>query len=235
MITLTVADNEDATGATATVAGVANPTGWLVTAYRVTGAAGELASEDFAGDRSGSVVMGLAKGYYFAIARDTTDQSLSAMTYFRVTDGADAVASQVRDAIKARIELLALPGCQEVAIQMTPDESNLKFPCVLITPHDLQETDEQFLSTLDDIGRPNRVMICHREDAIDHAVIRVLDKWRQDIERAFRNQQMPSPREVVRMRVEYDYIINPNLPKFQFMVSEFVIRVVTREPRGLGA
>lgn len=210
-----------------------------ITIRRIDGASGQLAN--FYGPVSianTTFTVAAPKGYYVCSFFDPTEFGRSGpdpQYVVQVTDGRNAIATQVRDSIKARIGLLNLPGCKEVAIQMTPDESNLSYPCVVVTPHDLTETDEQFLSTLDDRGHPNRVMICFREDAIDHAVMAQTDFWRERIVRAFHNQQMPQPIEVVRMRVEYDYIINPNLPQFQYVVSEFVVRVVTREPRGLGA
>lgn len=211
-----------------------------VTIYRFTGdALGTLTPVYGPTALANSVVTAaVPKGFYACSWYDPTAFGRSGpdpVFVVQVTDGRDAVASQIRDALKARIGLLDLPNCKEIAIQMTPDESNLKYPCVVITPADLQETDEQALSTLDDRGHPNRIMICFREDALDHAVLKLTDFWRERIVRALHNQQMPNPREVVRMRVEYDYILNPNLPQYQYMVSEFVARVTTREPRGVGA
>lgn len=232
-LTISTADPEDGVNLDVTLAGFGGAAD--VSVYRMTGGLGNLAPLFvFPGvDCPGTTTLPLSKGYWLLLARNGADGSPP--HYAQVSDGEDPVAWQVRDAIKERIELLALPGIQGVHVQMTPDETNVTFPCVIITPWDLSNTAEQNLSGLDDWGRPNRVWCCDRQSPIDHRVQRQFDGWEQAIARAFHNQQLPTPRTCVRCMVEPDYIINPNLPKFQYLVNETVIRVTTREPRGLGA
>jgi hypothetical protein len=156
--------------------------------------------------------------------------------FARVVNAAeDATATLVRKAIRARIELLALPGLMGVFENLSVrDAANLEYPCVVITSEDVAETDEGSMSLTDDVGYPNRLTIADRIDMQDARRLPTFEKWRQTIARAFRHGPLDSPAENFDTRVEYDAIIHPNLPEFEHTVSELTVRAICREPRGLG-
>jgi hypothetical protein len=113
------------------------------------------------------------------------------------------------------------------------DVSNVVFPAIILSVEGVSESDESTLSSADDIGFPVRVSIIDRQDDYDHGTLPDYEGWRHLIDRAFRKQQLPGVPESVQCKVEYGDIGNPNLPKFQYLVSEFVIRHVMRLYRGI--
>lgn len=234
-LTLTVIDNFNGATATATVT---NTAGEVVNVYTspFTGYPGSLPAWTLSGTRAGdgTLTLNLSPGYYWAYAM-ADQMELSNLVYFQVSSSAEAWATLVRRAIRARILTLGLP-IADVYEQWTPDESNVTFPCVMLTVENVMETREQVMSLRTDIGRPTRVMICDRQDKYDHARLPDYEMWRQKIERSFSEQQLfVAGVQTVVCKIEYDAIVQPELPKYQFMVSEFVIRTITREPRGFGS
>lgn len=179
----------------------------------------------------------LPNGYYFGYAYNLYGTDFAPPVYFYVTSTDEAVATRFRAAIKARIQLLALDGIASDRIyeQWTPDETNLDYPCIVLTPQNVRETVRANFTNTSDIGRPCRVLICDRVDKLEHDKLPRYELWRQQIERAFSEQQLPAPFENVICKIEHDAIIDPHEPAFQMMVSEFAIRGIMREPRGLGA
>jgi hypothetical protein len=148
-----------------------------------------------------------------------------------VTDGGAtplAVLTQVRRAIKARIETLGLPF-QLVAENIArDDEANLAYPCVILTSENVAESEDGGLNLTDDVGYPVRVTIADRIDAQDVVMMPSYEYWRETIQRAFRSHRLDSPFENLICRIEPDAIVDPVEPLFQKLVSEFTIRAVCR-------
>lgn len=225
-------DNADGSGAMATVVGSA---GHLNAIYvgAVKGEVGNISFVhvgDITGDGSLSFVR--PKGLYFGYASDGGEASN--FYYFTVTDGLDAVATRCRGSIASTIRLLPIPPAANVYEQAYPDAGNVTFPCTLVSVDGVQESDEQGLSTRDDVGRPVKIQIADRANKHDHSKLPLWESWRQAIERCFRNQQLAGVPESKICRIEPYQIIDPALPQFEWMVSGLVVRCVTREPRGVG-
>lgn len=232
-ITLTITDNADGTGATATVAGSGVGTANVVTVGKATGLTGPL-SFVAGGSRTGdgAVTLAVAGGLWWALLK--TDGAFSALAYFSASDGAAAVATRVRRAVCDTLRLLTIQPAERVYEQAFPDPKNVTFPCILATVDGVQESDEQALSTRDDVGRPVKVQIFDRRSKNDHARLPTWETWRQAAERCFRNQQLAGVPESVRCKIEPYVILDPNLPAFEHMASGFVVRAICREPRGVG-
>lgn len=226
-------DNADGTGAVATVSGGGSVTN-TVTVYRVSGSAEVLAAVA-TGTRTGNgtIPLTLSKGCYFAHL--AAAGASAGVFYFAVTDGLNAVQTRVRNAVASTIRLLTIAPARNVYEQLYPDDDNVRFPCVLVTLEGVSETTEQGLSTRDDIGRPVKVEIGDRRDKRDNAKMATYEYWRQSIDRCFRNQQLAGVPESVVCRIEPNVIVDPELPKFDYVVMGMVIRCVCREPRGVGA
>lgn len=209
--------------------------------YKVTGDGGLVAPERFGPYSYGGYQLTLAGGvgFYFVQAVDEFVNQTSPLFYVQVSnaiDAPDAEATKAREAVKNRIQLLTLEGIgPNVYIQLTPTQVNVKFPCVIVTPWALSEDNPTNLSGLDDWGHPNWVWICDRKPPTLHKELARIERWRQAIRRAFHNQQLRDPSSCVRCVVETADIVDPRLPQYQFVVSQMVVRVYTREPRGLGA
>lgn len=230
---LTVVDNADGTGATATVTGSGIGSANSVYVAKANGEAGVI-TPTLGGSRvgNGTVDLALAKGLWFAYL--TSDGVLANLCYFGATDGLDAVATRVRRAIADTIRLLPIPPAARVYEQIIPDPENASFPCVMLTVDGVSETDEPGLSTRDDIGRPVKVMIADRCNERDHTKLDLYEYWRQSIDRCFRNQQLAGIPESKYCKIEPYIIIDLNMPQYQYMVSGLVVRAICREPRGVG-
>jgi hypothetical protein len=137
---------------------------------------------------------------------------------------------------KAKAAVLVLPGqsapfFREVAEQVAPDESNLEFPALVLTEAGVTETSEGGLNNTEDVGYPTRFMVCDRQDRYDHSVLPDYDTVRFLLVQTFSGLPLDTVPESLYCRVEYDTIIDPNTPQFQYLVSQFVVRAVCRVPR----
>jgi hypothetical protein len=117
--------------------------------------------------------------------------------------------------------------------QIIPDETNIRFPCGILTVDGLSETFVPKLSGKDDWIRPVKVMICDRCDQYDHGRLPDYELWRERLMRSVNQQRVPGLPESLITTVEPLIIVDPNMPKFQFLVSGFIVRAQTREARGL--
>jgi hypothetical protein len=234
MTGLTVTDNADGTGATAAISGSAGGANTVFVAA-VTGtitASAWVGAGACTGD--GAVTLALPKGYYFAHCL-TAPAALSGLAYFAVTDGRDPVVSRCFAAAKAQLQLLALPCTQRVFDSQFADNLALQqFPCVVLTTEDARESDEATLNGRDDIGHAVRVLVKDVCLKFDDARRDTYRAWRQAIFRAFHNQRLPGVVESVRNKVELGPVAAVSSGEPQ-VVSELLIRCITREVRGLGA
>lgn len=232
-VTLSIADNTDGTGATATISG---SSGGSVTVWigRVTGELGTVVFSS-AGSRTGNGTLAIAtttKARYFGYAVDGTDRSN--LVYFAVTETADAVATRLMEAIRDTLSLLAIPPVANIYEQMFADESNIKYPCTILSVEGLSESITTKLNSHDDYGRPVKVMFADRADRWDHTKLAQYESWRQAGIRCFVSQQLAGVPEVVSCVVEPYVIVDPNARQYQHMVAGFAVRATTREPRGIG-
>jgi hypothetical protein len=224
MPTLTVTDlAESPTGLSIQLDG-----GAAVAVYRVTGdpaAWPVVYSGTLPG--AGVTVVLLPVGSYVVVAYGGP---FSAAAHVAVTDGTEAVSTRSRNAIAERIALLGLP--LYIYKMWNTVEPDVLYPCAILTTEGVQETREKSFNATDDIGRPVRVQICDRETTAENRQLKYWEKWRDRIERAFHNQQLPMNESFI-CRVEFGTITDRDLPHNQFMLSEFTIRHITREYRGL--
>lgn len=109
---------------------------------------------------------------------------------------------------------------------------DIKFPAVLLTA----EGEIEGRPGNDDTGfksreYPVRVWIADLNPARNHA--RGLDylTWRKRLMDAFDDQAIAAVPEVVRCTVQPNVIFDPRLPSYAHIVSGFVVRVETEEPR----
>lgn len=246
--TLTVADNGNDTGATATIAsGSASATN-IVYAMSADANLGT-GSWTNSGNRSGNgtVSLSLAAGRYWAYVESTlnSQEVATAPVFFAVTTGADAILKQILDAVRSRIVTLALSGIADASILVRKvntfrgigvQEASpvIAFPAIVIAP----ATSELTPSTAgtnerDDIGYPVLVGIVDADEQTltDNHNRNLL--WRQQIRQAFINQRLPGVTEVNECKIE-----PRDITKFSDWVSGkyvslFVLRFTSRETRGV--
>lgn len=233
---LAATDRGDGTGANGTVSGSQAGSINRVFAFKLNGESGPVAlptSPIATRTGNGPLSLIVSIGVYFFYL--TSDGEFRGGVHLAVTDGRLAVATRCRKAVTETLRLLTIDPAQRVYEQAFPEPSNVKFPCILTSVDGEQETDESGLSTRDDVGRPVKVGIYDRWSRRDHGKLVTWEAWRQACERCFRNQQLIGVPESKICRIEPFVIVDPNLPQFEFMVSKFIVRCVTREPRGIGA
>jgi hypothetical protein len=187
-----------------------------------------------------TVFLPLPAGPYFVTGIDPNSGAMGTAFFVRATDGRATPPTRSRAAVADRIRSLVLPvpaglgrGWSVAELWNTSDVDNLEYPVVMLSVEGVSESDESTMSSVDDIGFPVRVTLCDRADQWDANSLPDYEAVRWLIDRAFRNQQIPGVPESVRCKIEYDPIGNPNLPKFEYTVSEFVIRHVLRLYRGI--
>jgi hypothetical protein len=233
MATLTVTDDEDGTGATATVSGSAGAVN-VVFVGKATGELGALAYAE-AGSRvgDGTVPLALEKGLWFAYL--VSGWAFSGHVYFAVTDGADAVATRCRRSVADTIRLLPIPPAAHVYEHGIPEFSDVFFPNVILSIDGVEEHFQNVLATLDYVGRPVKVQINDRCDVRELITkLPTYEKWREMIGRCFVNQRLAGVLESHLCQIEPYVIVDPKLPQYEFMVSGLVVRATCRERRGVG-
>lgn len=246
--TLAVADNEDATGTTATI--TTSNAGATNTLYR-SSVSGEVEAGTWtsSGSRTGDGTISVSlttRGYYFWYVKSVllTESTISNLVYCPITDGEDAVLTRCIAAVVSRLQLLTLSGIPTASIVAITDIAGLNpasvpnYPCVLVgrepTPHRISGV----LNDRDDIGYPIQVLNCDSDSLGSQSDVARWDKWREQEERAFRYQRLPGVAESqLACEIEPLKILDPAFkpPIYDKVVSGFTIRANCREVRGLGA
>lgn len=235
--TLTIADLAAVpSGVTATVAG----SGGAANSIRVSHgdpavpdvSRGWVEKATLTGD--GTATIPLRPGVYWAYlltdAPEVTDP-----VYFRVTDGLGSVPERCFAAVRDRVRALALPCTERVYDQTFTDDPAVTYPLTIVTRTGDRQSNPATLSGRDDWGHPVRVILRDKVIRFDQTARAAFDGWRQAVVRAFHNHRLPGVPESVVCRVEFGALIEPQPGTGGKLVSEFTVRCVTREPRGLGA
>lgn len=237
-LSVSFADNQDGTGATATVAGTAGASVSVRTA-RVTGDTWPAPawSDPITRVGDGTLAVPLPVGSYFGYAATATEATPP--TVFGVTDATAAaplaVATLCRDAVAARLALLSLPGCKKVHQNTFLESANKDWPCLVLSMDGLHETEEAGLDGLDLIGHPVRVSICDTMDLRDKVKLRErYEPWRQKISDAFRWQKLPGvSANYNHTTVEHLDIADPRNPSYANFVSALIVWCWVYRTRGI--
>ncbi len=245
--TLTVADNGDDTGATATIAGGDSDSTNVVYTIAV--------DNDFdsalpvsSGTRVGNgtvALSSLSAGLYWAYNIATSPDGGEVVThpvYFRVTTGIDAVHWRCITDIQAKMVLLGLSSIVSgsIILRKLPieegigEEGGVPLPCVILSPTKEQIKHSSGTNKQDDIGYGVQVVVLsstgeEREIALENGTYM---KWREDISRAFRHQKLPNVAESWDCYVEPLDSIIPHAWFKGLVATAFVLRIFCRETRG---
>lgn len=141
-----------------------------------------------------------------------------------------AIATRVRAAIKDRILDLAIP---EIGIrvygQMMPDDTDVAYPCVMLTQDGLTDTEVVRTSGYRLSGKSTRVLIADRHDQrFDHSALPNYELIRQTLEIAFDGQPLVGVDECVRCRIEELPLVDPNIRGYQRVMSGFLVVAVCK-------
>lgn len=246
--TLTITDNADGTGATATIAD-SDPSS-LNTVYTIGVRDLQLGigltNWSSAGQRGADGTITLpALGYYFAYCLSqigTAPPNLSNLVYYVANRSGESVYQRIRAAVLAQIQSLSLPplppmpagiSSDRVYLQSAPQAKNIVYPCILISNEDEQEGVGTITNRSDDIAYPVRVFIADRGDWTFETAEPTYLLWRERIMSRFRFGRLAGVPEVWTCTPQPQLVIDAHvLQKYQHVVSGMTLRFTARQLRG---
>ena len=225
MLTLTVADNADGSGATATVSGTSGAA-WTAFAQEVgpTPAAGFSAAASGTGDRTAALP---GAGYFWCYVILAAGGP-SGLVYYAATDAAKAVYDRIVDGVVARLQGLIfapLPGgvAPPVVRQKADDVKQTGLPAVIVSLNDLDASIEpEDFESQDMVFYPVRVTIRDRADLSYQASTGQYLLWGQQCSRALRNQRLAGVAEVIDCEVRGWRAVTGKAAGYQTQESSFI-------------
>ena len=232
-ITLSIADNGDGTGATATISGSDAATNTVY--YQVPGSGTWLSGGTRTGD--GTVTLSLPEGYFFAYCQGQVsgvDAVSAVVGLFGVTSQAQAIQYTLMAAVESHVKAIIaqLPGIKDTRVvkSLVVNPKVMTLPAVVITPYS-QESKLGGTNQRSDWGRPVAVSVIGRTD--EDYTKRLADWlwWRERLIRYFDRRRLAEVPEQYNTIVEPNPIINfQGKPgAYQWLVSSFGLRFSTRE------
>lgn len=238
-ITLSITDNGDGTG-TATIAGSTGTN----TLYKATwtGIGNVQLSWTSVGSRSGDGTIAISGEGFFLFRLENSVDGFSAAVYQPITDTtAKSLVKQLMEAVGTTIRSLSLTGISSVNVleQWMPrvlrDVEASSLPKVFVCPWD-RLSFPGILTGKDDIGVPIVVVFVAAQNQDQTTNISRNTDWTWKTLSAFRYQQISGISSfygVYNCIPEVDVQVNPDWFMTGLYVSAFVLRFITRSPRGL--
>lgn len=234
-ITLTIANNGDGTGATATVAGSDATTNTVY--YQIPGDGNWLSGGTRTGD--GTVTIALPEGYYFAYCAGEVSGNAAVSNIvglFGVTADTEAIHYKLMSAVESHIKAITeqLPNIDTTqvkkALAIVPTQ--LMLPAIVLTPAG-RETKLGGTNARSDWGKPVVVSVIGRTDMDYSEELATWLWWRERVIRYFDRRRLAEVDEQYTTIVEPDLVVDwQSKPgAYQFLVSSFGLRFSTRELR----
>lgn len=239
--TYTYTDQADGTGVTLTIAGGGagdSHTAYVQAFYGGLGSSGAWTSS---GTRTGNgtIDLVLTNGHYFGYVLSAGTPS--AVEYFVSTSATTSVHYRCLDAVRSRILLCDLEDLEDasVIIRQLPsdrgfDDGEYTLPGIVISQIGVENQsptegtnirdDVQYPVTITILAAGNQDLVTNQEKYL---------KWREQINRALRNQRLTGVDEVYRVTVTPGPITSPNAAWNNYYHSQLIIRCVSREIRGI--
>lgn len=241
-LSLSLVDDADGTGATATIAGA--DVGATVTIYTQSL---RVPSWQSAGSRTGNGTLALALdgGLYFAYATGNVSSTPAVSPVrgpFVVTSGTTSVYERILDAVEDEIYTLANAGsltgfAASTRTVLQQPKANLaiaSYPAIFLTPNGV-ESKFPGNNNRDDWGRPVLLSIYHEGTISGTDIVPKVALWRERLMRHFHRKRLTAVSEV------YDCDVNPqsilevsspaNNPPRPTLLSAMTLNFKTREPR----
>ncbi len=250
-LSLSITDNADGTGATATIAGADSATTATVYVSLVNQGNNPLAWVS-AGSRSGNgtVSLPVLPSYYFAYCAGTVSAAaaLTPPIIFLASYASESVQQQVEMAILAKIQTLTLTGLatppgnlpssriMRFDTPMTDDLIPLvgTLPAIIVAPAgEAAETVKPVVNARDDIGWPVNVIILANFAPRQQGYADSIKRWREQIFRAVRFQRLPTVAEVYTVIPEPKAILTWKPPLYDYVFSALTFRAMGRDYRGV--
>jgi hypothetical protein len=241
-ITATYTDQKDGTGVSLTIAGGAGGDTHVAYTQAFSGGLGSSGTWTNSGNRTGNgtIDLSLTDGHYFGyvLSNSTT---LTGVEYFVSSDGTDSVHYRCLDAVRSKILLCNLEDLADasVVIRQLPsdrgfDDGTYDLPGIVISQIGVENQnpsegtnirdDVQYPVTITVLAGSNQDLVTNQEKYL---------KWREQINRALRNQRLTGVDEVYKVTVTPGPITSPNAAWNNYYHSQLIVRCVSREVRGL--
>lgn len=246
-ISLSIADNEDGTGAVATIAGSGVTSTNALYRAHFLGIDGPLVwglVDSRTGDGNITVSTGPMRAYWLWYVKNTAGStiSVSEIVLQALTDTTyTGVRTRIREGIAAKLALLDLDQIDSTRIYQLQDSKDLRWntPGVIVMPDVTADSHVSGTNIRDDIGYPFTVLMVDSADFIgSNAPTDKWDLWREKVDRAFRNQRISGVNEVYTCDIEPGRMpaVAPGEDIDKLYLSARValtIRAFAREPRGI--
>ena len=249
--TLTVADDSDGTGATATITG--GDVGATHEAFtsQFDGDTGALSAWTSQGSivGNGTIALDVGTGYFmcYVEASESGAFAVTRPVYFVATSGDDAIMQKCLDGVKARLDAMTFVGIAtaNIIVRMVPLDKGIgsgesfAFPAILITPppdSSLVMPFNEGTNRKDDVQYPVLVGILDALTTDKNTLTANQNRnylWQQQIVKAFRNQRLAGVDEVYTTIVEAAQITNVQAWRNGRFVSFGIFRFISREARGI--
>jgi hypothetical protein len=241
-ITASYSDQQDGTGVTLTIAGGLAGDTHVAYTQAFSGGLGSSGTWTNSGNRTGNgtIDLSLTDGHYFGyvLSNSTT---LTGVEYFVSSDGTDSVHYRCLDAVRSKILLCNLEDLADasVVIRQLPsdrgfDDGTYDLPGIVISQIGVENQnpsegtnirdDVQYPVTITVLAAGNQDLVTNQEKYL---------KWREQINRALRNQRLTGVDEVYKVTVTPGPITSPNAAWNNYYHSQLIVRCVSREVRGL--
>lgn len=242
---LTMTDQADGTGATATITGAAGTTN-TVYYQAFTGLGTSTWTSGGSRTGNGTVDVVLATGHYLAYVKATNSAgaaSVSTPVYFTVTDASNAKHYDILVGVQARIQSLSLSGVASASVLVYKIEAPrilelpgaAALPAVLITPAIERSNPREGVTTADTVVYGVRVMLLEKDNQ-EPTMTANLNRhllWKEKIRRAFQNQALTGVAPVYTCAVEPSECVIPGAYIQGYMASTLLLRFSVRESRGI--
>jgi hypothetical protein len=230
--TLTVVDQGDGTGATATIAGAAGYTN-KVYVYSFASDGSLTLENTFTRSGNGTLDLVLGVGTYLAVMAND-DFFASTPAFFFVTDAAESLYGDLLNAVKTTLLALALPdiGANVLLKKFTWLRDGVTYPAAFVCPYN-EQWPNLGTNASDDTGYGIAITLVRASNrdnvlASDDQLL----SWRETVRKAFRSQRISGV-----STAHYNTLVEPG-PVFdpasfgnQFDATVIYLRAWARESR----
>lgn len=248
-LSYTYTDQADGTGVTLTIAGGGAGDSHAAYVQAFSGGLGSSGTWTSSGSRTGNgtIDLVLTNGHYFGyvfsnVTVDMIEETVvSPVEYFVSTGGTTSVHYRCLEAVQARILLCDLQDLADasVIIRQLPsdrgfDDGEYTLPGIVISQIGVEnQSPSEGTNIRDDVQYPVTITIlaAGNQDLVTNQQKYL--KWREQINRALRNQRLTGVDEVYRVTVTPGPITSPNAAWNNYYHSQLIIRCVSREIRGI--
>lgn len=247
MATYTFSDNDDGTGITVTIAGGGASDTHIAYYQAFTGGLGASGTWTSGGTRTGNgaIALSVTDGHYLGYVESTASgvMALSTVQYLLSSTAATSVHYRCLTAVQARIIAASLSGMTAANVKvrklpsdrgMDSDDGTYSYPAVIVSSMGIENQQAGSGTNIrDDVDYPVIVSILAADNQDLYTNHEKYLKWREQINRAFRQQRLSGVTEVHRCLVQPGPITSPAAFWNNVYHSSLVIRCFSREIRGI--